>query len=66
MLQVEKTTLTNDVKERDEKIKNLLEELKLTKDAAGDSGTLIGELTRDLRVAKENATKFETEASETK
>lgn len=66
MLQVEKTALSNDVKEKDEKIKNLVEELLLTKSAAGDSGSHIGELTRDLRNARENAAKFESEATETK
>ena len=66
MLQVDKSALTAEVKEKDEKIKNLLEELKLTKDAAGDSGSQIGELRRDLRIARENSDKFENEAKETK
>lgn len=66
VLQVDKSALTAEVKEKDEKIKNLLEELKLTKEAAGDSGSQIGELRRDLRIARENSDKFENEAKETK
>ena len=38
MLQLDKTALTNQNKEKDVQIKNLLEELKLTKEASGDSG----------------------------
>ena len=34
---------------KEEKIKNLLEELKLTKNAHGDSGDQIGELSTKLR-----------------
>ena len=66
MLQVDKTALTAENKEKEIQIRNLLEELKLTKEAAGDSGSQIGELRRDLRVARENSDKFENEAKETK
>ena len=66
VLQVDKSALAAEVKEKDEKIKNLLEELKLTKEAGGDSVTQIGELRRDLRIARENSDKFENEAKETK
>ena len=65
-LQTEKSALTNENKEKDVQIKNLLEELKLTRSAGGDSVSQIGELTRDLRIARENATKFESEATDTK
>ena len=39
LLQVDKTALTAENKEKEIQIKNLLEELKLTKEAAGDSGS---------------------------
>jgi len=42
----------------------LIEELKLTKNAAGDSGSQIGELSKNLRLAKENAAKYEKEAKD--
>jgi len=45
-------------------IKNLIEELKLAKDSAGDSGQQLSELTKNLRIAKESANKFELEAKE--
>lgn len=38
----------------------------MTKESAGDTGSRIGELTRDLRVAKENAAKFQKEATDNK
>lgn len=63
---MDKTALTAENKEKEIQIRNLLEELKLTKEAAGDSGSQIGELRRDLRVARENSDKFENEAKETK
>ena len=44
----------------------MLEELKLTKDAAGDSGTQIGELTRDLRNARDSVSKLDDENRELK
>ena len=66
MLQLDKTALTNQNKEKDVQIKNLLEELKLTKEASGDSGQQIGELTRDLRNARENNEKLENQLSELK
>ena len=66
LLQVEKNALINENKEKDIQIKNLLEELKLTKEAAGDSGSQIGTLSRDLRNARESAEKLESELSELK
>ena len=45
-------------------IQNLMEELKLTKDAAGDSGQQLSELTKNLRIAKESAKKLEIEAKD--
>ena len=45
-------------------IQNLIEELKLTKDSVGDSGQQLSELTKNLRIAKESANKFELEAKE--
>ena len=54
---MEKNTLTKDNKAFEIQVKNLLEELKLTKEAGGDAGTKIGELTRDLRLTKENLSK---------
>jgi len=38
-LQVEKNALIQETKAQEVQIKNLLEELKLTKSAAGDSGS---------------------------
>lgn len=66
LLQVEKVSLTNENKEKDIQIKNLLEELKLTKEAMGDSGGHIGQLTKDLRNAKEKASKAENEVTDLK
>ena len=66
LLQVEKTALSAENKEKEIQIKNLLEELKLTKDAAGDSGSQIGELTRDLRNARESVSKLDDENRELK
>ena len=37
----------------------------MTKESAGDSGSKIGELTRDLRMARENAEKFEKQFNDT-
>ena len=54
---MEKNTLTKDNKAFEIQVKNLLEELKLTEEAGGDAGTKIGELTRDLRLTKENLSK---------
>ena len=54
---MEKNTLTKDNKAFEIQVKNLMEELKLTKEAGGDAGTRIGELTRDLRLTKENLSK---------
>ena len=45
-------------------IQNLIEELKLTKDSVGDSGQQLSELTKNLRIAKESANKFELGAKE--
>ena len=66
LLQVEKVSLTNENKEKDIQIKNLLEELKLTKAAMGDSGGHIGQLTKDLRIAREKASKAENEVTDLK
>ena len=63
-LQVEKNALIQENKAQEVQIKNLLEELKLTKAAAGDSGSQIGELSKSLRAAQANAEKFEKEAEE--
>ena len=46
------------------RIKNLLEELKLTKENAGDSGSRVAELTRNLKKAQENSTLYEQKASD--
>ena len=46
------------------RIKNLLEELKLTKEHAGDSGSRVAELTRNLKKAQENSTLYEQKASD--
>lgn len=54
---MEKNTLTKDNKAFEIQVKNLLEELKLTKEAGGDAGAKISELTRDLRLTKENLSK---------
>ena len=54
---MEKNTLTKDNKAFEIQVKNLLEELKLTKEAGGDARTKIAELTRDLRLTKENLSK---------
>ena len=51
------STLTQENKGLEIQVKNLLEELKLTKGEAGDSGTKIAELTRDLRQTRENLSK---------
>ena len=44
----------------------MIEELKLTKDAAGGSGTKVAELTKSLMEAKEMISKYEIELSELK
>jgi len=49
-----------------DQVKNLLEELKLTKAAEGDSGAQMSELTKNLRAAKASASKFENELDELK
>ena len=48
------------------KIKNLLEELKLTKAAQGDSGAEVAELSKSLRSSRETVSKLEQELSELK
>ena len=63
---MDKTALGQENARLQTEIKNLLEELKLTKDAAGDSGSQIGELNRRLKVAQENSDRFENELRETK
>ena len=43
-----------------------MEELKLTRESAGDSGTKITELTRDLRQTRENLSKTDQELTDVK
>ena len=63
-LQLDKTSLTQTNSKLEVQIKNLLEELKLTKDAAGDSGTQVSELNKNLRLARESSLKFENQSNE--
>ena len=63
---MEKSTLTKDNKAFEIQVKNLLEELKLTKDAGGDSVSKIAELTRDLRQTRENLSKTDQELTQVK
>ena len=53
-------------KQKEVQIKNLLEELKLTKAAQGDSGAQVAELNKSLRSSRETVSKLEQELSELK
>ena len=54
-MQVDKSSLLQDNTMHEMKIKNLLEELKLTQEAAGDSGTQVRDLAKNLRAAKDRS-----------
>lgn len=63
-LQLDKTSLTQSNQKLEVQIKNLLEELKLTKDAAGDNGNQVSELNKNLRLARESSLKFENQSND--
>ncbi len=58
-MQLDKASLTQQNKQMEQRIKDLLEELKLTKLAEGEGGEMLAELNKNLKIARDSALKFE-------
>ena len=61
---LDRSSLTANNQRLEIEVSNLLEELKLTKDAAGDSGQALGQLQKSLKLAQENVIKSDDKARE--